>query len=132
MENVFDKIPVEPGSYYVMDKGYFDFRRLYTLIHQCCALFVTKENENLKCEIISSGTPDQSAGMISDPIVKLTGYKCSKSYSERFCLVIYEDYTLGVVYKFIINEFNLTALIIADLLSERWKIELFFYVFNFI
>jgi hypothetical protein len=124
--NVLDKIPVEPGSYYVMDKGYVDFHRLYSLIHQCRAFYVTRAKENLRCEIISSVDPDQSTGIISDQIVRLTGYKPSISYPEEFRLVVYEDYASGVVYKFITNDFNLPALTIAELYRERWKIELFF------
>ena len=124
--NVLDKIPVEPGSYYVMDKGYVDFHRLYSLIHQCRAFYVTRAKENLRCEIISSVDPDQSTGIVSDQIVRLTGYKSSKSYPEAFRLVVYEDYASGVVYKFITNDFNLPALTIAELYRERWKIELFF------
>jgi transposase len=124
--NVLDRMPVEPGSYYVMDKGYVDFHRLYTLIHQCRAFYVTRAKENLRCEIISSGKADQSAGIISDQMVRLTGYKSSRSYPEMFRLVIYEDYASEVVYKFITNDFNLPALTIAELYRERWKIELFF------
>lgn len=124
--NVLDKIPVEPGSYYVMDKGYVDFHRLYSLIHQCRAFYVTRAKENLRCEIISSVDPDQSTGIVSDQMVRLTGYKSSKSYPEAFRLVVYEDYASGVVYKFITNDFNLPALTIAELYRERWKIELFF------
>lgn len=124
--NVLDKMPVEPGSYYVMDKGYVDFHRLYTLIHQCRAFYVTRAKENIRCEVISSCEADQSAGVISDHLVRLTGYKSSRSYPEMFRLVIYEDYTSGVVYKFITNDFDLPALTIAELYHERWKIELFF------
>ena len=124
--NVLDKIPVEPGSYYVMDKGYVDFRRLYSLIHQCRAFYVTRAKENLRCEIISSVDTNQSTGIVSDQMVRLTCYKSSKSYPEAFRLVVYEDYASGVVYKFITNDFNLPALTIAELYRERWKIELFF------
>lgn len=109
-----------------MDKGYVDFHRLYSLIHQCRAFYVTRAKENLRCEIISSVDPDQSTGIVSDQIVRLTGYKSSKSYPEAFRLVVYEDYASGVVYKFITNDFKLPALAIAELYRERWKIELFF------
>jgi len=124
--NVWDKIPVEPGSYYVMDKGYVDFHRLYSLIHQCRAFYVTRAKENLRCEIISSVDIDRSTGIISDQIVRLTGYNSSKSYPEEFRLVVYEDYASGVICKFITNDFNLKALTIAELYRERWEIELCF------
>jgi len=124
--NSLDKMPVEPGSYYVMDKGYIDFHRLYTLIHQCRAFYVSRAKDNIKYEAISSSEVDNTAGIISDQLVRLTGYKSSKSYPEEFRLVVYEDYATSVVYTFMTNDFNLPALTIAELYRERWKIELFF------
>ena len=119
-------LPIEPGSYYILDKGYIDFHRLYTLIHQSRAFFVTRAKDNIKYEVISSADVDQEAGLISDQLVKLTGYKSSKSYPEAFRLVIYEDYATGIVYTFMTNDFDLQALSIAELYRERWKVELFF------
>jgi len=124
--NSLDILPVEPGSYYIMDKGYIDFYRLYTLFHQAHAFFVMRAKDNLRCEVISSKEVDKETGLISDQIVTLTGYKSSKSYPEKFRLVIYEDYTTGTVYTFMTNDFELPALSIAELYRERWKIEIFF------
>ena len=124
--NSLDRMPVEPGSYYVMDKGYVDFHRLYTLIHKCQAFYVSRAKDNIKYEAISSSEVDKTAGIISDQLVRLTGYKSSKSYPEEFRLVVYEDYATSVVYTFMTNDFNLPALTIAELYRERWKIELFF------
>jgi hypothetical protein len=124
--NSLDKMPVEPGSYYVMDKGYVDFHRLYTLIHQCRAFYVTRAKDNIKYQAISSSEVDKTAGIISDQLVSLTGQKSSKFYPEEFRLVVYEDYATSVVYTFMTNDFNLPALTIAELYRERWKIELFF------
>jgi Transposase DDE domain/Domain of unknown function (DUF4372) len=124
--NSLDVLPIEPGSYYILDKGYIDFHRLYTLIHQSRAFFVTRAKDNIKYEVISSADVDQEAGLISDQLVKLTGYKSSKSYPEAFRLVIYEDYATGIVYTFMTNDFDLPALSIAELYRERWKVELFF------
>jgi hypothetical protein len=124
--NSLDKMPVEPGSYYIMDKGYVDFYRLYTLIHQCKAFFVSRAKDNIKYEAISFSEVDKTAGIISDQIVRLTGYKSSRIYPEEFRLVVYEDYETSVVYSFMTNDFNLPALTIAELYRERWKIELFF------
>jgi hypothetical protein len=124
--NSLDKMPVEPGSYYIMDKGYVDFHRLYTLIHQCKAFFVSRAKDNIKYEAISFSEVDKTAGIISDQIVRLTGYKSSRIYPEEFRLVVYEDYETSVVYSFMTNDFNLSALTIAELYRERWKIELFF------
>lgn len=124
--NLLDVMPIEPGSYYVMDKGYIDFHRLYTLFHQAHAFFVMRAKDNLKCEVISSAEVDKDAGLISDQMVKLTGYKSAKSYPEKFRIVIYEDYATNTVYTFMTNDFELPALSIAELYRERWKIELFF------
>ena len=121
-----DILPVEPGSYYILDKAYFDFHRLYTLIHQSRAFFVTRAKDNIQYEVISSEDVDQEAGLISDQLVKLTGYKSSKSYPEAFRLVIYEDYVTDIVYTFMTNDFDLPALSIAELYRERWKVETFF------
>jgi hypothetical protein len=124
--NSLDKMPVEPGSYYVMDKGYVDFHRLYTLIHKCRAFYVTRAKDNIKYQAISSSEVDKTAGIICDQLVRLTGYKSSKYYPEEFRLVVYEDYATSVVYTFMTNDLNLPALTIAELYRERWKIELFF------
>ena len=124
--NSLDVLPIEPGSYYILDKGYIDFHRLYTLIHQSRAFFVTRAKDNMQYEVISSADVDQEAGLISDQLVKLTGYKSSKSYPEAFRLVIYEDYATDTVYTFMTNDFDLPALSIAELYRERWKVELFF------
>jgi hypothetical protein len=124
--NSLDKMPVDPGSYYIMDKGYVDFHRLYTLIHQRRAFYVSRAKDNIRYEAISSSEVDKTAGIISDQLVILTGYKSSKYYPEEFRLVVYEDYATSVVYTFMTNDFNLPALTIAELYRERWKIELFF------
>lgn len=124
--NMLDVMPIEPGSYYIMDKGYIDFYRLYTLFHQARAFFVTRAKDNLRCEVISSAEVDREAGLISDQVVRLTGYKSSKLYPEEFRLVVYEDYATDTVYTFMTNDFHLPALSIAELYRERWKVETFF------
>jgi len=124
--NSLDKLPIEPGSYYMMDKGYIDFHRLYTLFHQARAFFVTRAKDNLRCEVISEAEVDKEAGLISDKIVRLTTYKSAKSYPEEIRLVVYEDYANNTVYTFMTNDFDLPALSIAELYRERWKVESFF------
>ncbi len=124
--NSLDMMPVEPGSYYVMDKGYIDFHRLYSLIHQCRAFYVSRAKDNIKYQTVSSSPVDNAAGVISDQLVRLTGYKSSRSYPEVLRLVVYEDFATNVVYTFMTNDFDLPALTIAELYRERWKIELFF------
>ena len=66
--NLLDVMPIEPGSHYIMDKGYIDFYRLYTLFHQARAFFVTRARSNLKCEVVSSAEVDKEAGLISDKV----------------------------------------------------------------
>lgn len=124
--NSLDMMPVEPGSYYIMDKGYIDFHRLYTLIHQSRAFYVTRAKDNIKYEAIFSSEVDKTAGIISDQLVRLTGYYSLKHYPEEFRLVVYEDYATNVVYTFMTNDLDLPALTIAELYRERWKIETFF------
>lgn len=124
--NALDSILVEPGSYYIMDKGYVDFKRLYNLIHLKRAFFVTRSKHNMKYHVASSVTVDKSTGLISDEIIRLSGYKSAKFYPEALRLVTYEDYTTSVVYTFMTNDFDLPALSIAELYRERWKIEIFF------
>jgi hypothetical protein len=110
----------------MMDKGYIDFHRLYTLFHQARAFFVTRAKDNLRCEVVSEAEVDKEAGLISDKIVRLTTYKSSKSYPEEIRLVVYEDYANNTVYSFMTNDFDLPALSIAELYRERWKVESFF------
>ena len=124
--NSLDNLPIEPGSYYMMDKGYIDFHRLYTLFHQARAFFVTRAKDNLRCEIISEAEVDKETGLISDKIVRLTTYKSAKSYPEELRLVDYEDYATNTVYSFMTNDFDLPALSIEELYRERWKVESFF------
>ncbi len=124
--HALDKLPIEPGSYYMMDKGYIDFHRLYTLFHQARAFFVTRAKDNLRCEVVSEAEVDKEAGLISDMIVRLTTYKSAKSYPEENRLVVYEDYANNTVYTFMTNDFDLPALSIAELYRERWKVESFF------
>lgn len=124
--NSLDITPVEPGSYYIMDKGYIDFHRLYTLIHQCRAFYVTRAKDNIQYDVITSSPVDKTTGIISDQLVRLTGYKSSRSYPEAFRLIVYEDFATNVVYTFMTNDLELPALTIAELYRERWKIELFF------
>ncbi len=126
--NGLDIIPVEPGAYYLMDKGYVDFYRLYNYFQKRNAFYVTRAKDNMKYEVVEEREVDQNTGLISDQSVKLTGPIVSKDYPDRMRLVIYEDYTIGsnTVYRFLTNDFELPAIMIADLYRERWQIELFF------
>ena len=78
------------------------------------------------CEILGGRKVDPDAGLISDQTIRLAAVKTSSKYPDTLRLVIYEDFSTGVVYRFLSNNFQLEALTIADLYRERWQIELFF------
>ena len=123
---IMDKIPVEANSYYLMDKGYVKFDSLFRHFHLNYAFFVTRAKENMLYEILDSREVDQSAGLLSDETIKLTGPLTSRKYPDSLRLVVYEDFSTNTVYRFLTNNFKLEALTIAELYRERWQIELFF------
>ena len=123
---VMDELPVEAFAYYLMDKGYIDFKRLYNLFHKKHALFVTRAKSNMKYEVVTERPVDMSTGVISDREIMLTGVRTSTYYPERIRMVVYEDYATDNVYTFITNDFCLSALTIAELYRERWYVETFF------
>jgi len=124
--NVIDALPIEPGSIYVMDKGYVDYYRLYTYITEQHAFFVTRAKTNMAYRRVYSRKVDKTTGLIYDQSIKLTGYYKKKEYPEYLRLIKYRDADTGIVYIFLTNNFKLEALIIAQLYKERWKVELFF------
>jgi hypothetical protein len=123
---ILDELYIEPGAIYVIDKGYLDFYRLYHLIHGNRAFFVTRAKDNMQYTVESSSPIDIESGVISDEMIRLTGYMSGKHYAEPFRMVIYEDYDTNVVYRFITNNAMLDPLTISELYRERWQIELFF------
>ena len=123
--NMLDALPYEAGSFYIMDKGYIDFARLYRL--NCSkAYFVTRAKENMKFRRIYSNKVDKTTGLIYDQIGKLETYKSLKSYPEKLRRVKYYDAETDKVFIFITNNVELTALEIAFLYKKRWQVELFF------
>ena len=123
--NILDILIPEPGSYYIMDRGYLDFERLYRL-HQDKAFFVIRTKKNLAFRRLYSNPVDKTTGLRCDQIVKLTGYKSSHFYSDKLRRVKYYDEKNDRYLVFLSNNFNLSALTIAELYRNRWKIELFF------
>lgn len=119
-----DKIPIEAGAYYLMDKGYVDFEHLYKLFQQQNAFFVTRAKDNMAYEVKEEYEIDSCTGLIS--AIMLTGYKPSRFYPDRIRMVVYEDFENGTVYRFLSNDFLLPAITIAELYRQRWVIELFF------
>ncbi|MDD2286425.1 MAG: IS4 family transposase [Paludibacter sp.] len=123
---VMDKIPAKPNAYYLMDKGYVKFDALYKHFHLKNAYFVTRAKDNMVYEVLERRKVHPDAGSISDQTIRLTAVKTSSKYPDTLRLVVYEDFSTGVVYRFLSNNFQLEALTIADLYRERWQIELFF------
>jgi len=124
--NVLDHIVIEPGAIYVMDKGYVDYFRFYSLIHQQRGFFVTRAKENMAARRVYSRKVDKTTGLKYDQSVKLTGFYIKKDYPDYLRRIKYQDEETGKIYVFLTNNFQLSALIIAQLYKERWKIELFF------
>ena len=120
-----DHVIYEAGAFYIMDKGYTDFRRLYHL-HQQQAFFVIRAKNNLVFARQASRPVDKNRGLRSDQTIRLTGLKSSVYYPERLRRIHYIDTELNKHFFFLTNNFNLSALTIARLYKFRWQIELFF------
>lgn len=123
--NVMDLIVTEPGSIYVMDRGYVDFGRLYT-IHLRKGYFVTRGKKNLAFRRVYSRKVDKTTGLCCDQTITLTGYYVGKSYPDHLRRIKFIDRDTGKYFVFLTNNFELPALVITQLYKERWKIELFF------
>jgi hypothetical protein len=122
--NVLDHIIPLPGAYYVMDRAYLDFERLYSL-HTLKAYFVTRAKKNFQFQRRYSHPVDRSTGIICDQTVLLTGFYPKQRYPEVLRRIKYRD-PEGRVLVFLTNDFSLPALTIAELYKARWRIELFF------
>jgi len=123
--NILDDLIPEPGSYYIMDRGYLDFSRLYTLT-QCCAFFVIRSKINLKFRRLYSRRVDKSTGLKCDQTIVLTGTKSAKDYPDKLRRVRYCDSETDQDLTFLSNNFIVPALTIAQLYKCRWQVELFF------
>ena len=123
--NVLDELIPEPGSIYVMDRGYLDFDRLYRL-HQNLAFFVTRRKVNTRFRRIYSAEIDKTTGLKCDQAIMLTGFYTQKSYPEKLRRVKYYDEENEKRLDFLTNNFSLPAITIANLYKCRWQVELFF------
>jgi len=123
--NILDELPVCAGAYYVMDRGYNDFARLYRL-DQEKAFFVIRAKKNTKVKRIYSRPIDKSLGLRYDQTVVFTVYKTRKSYSQKIRRIKYYDEEHKRRLVFLTNNFDLPALVVADLYKKRWQVELFF------
>lgn len=123
--NVLDMITFLPDSFYVMDRGYLDFRRLYR-IHQAGSFFITRSKKGFNFKRIYSATVDKETGVKCDQTIKLLGFYVSQDYPEKLRRIKYYDKETDKNLIFLTNNFEVTALEIAMLYKHRWFIELFF------
>jgi len=123
--NLLDKLPLEIGAFYLLDRGYLDFARLYRLT-QTPAFFITRIKENTRYYRLCSYAIDKATGVRSDQSIRLTGPKTSRLYPAPLRRVHYFDAEKKLRLIFLTNNFNLPALIIAQLYRKRWRVELFF------
>jgi IS4 transposase len=123
--NILDILIPEPGSFYIMDRGYLDFERLYVLT-QLLAFFVTRAKKNNKFRRIYSHPVDRTDGLRCDQTIMLVTPKSLAGYPEKLRRVKYFDADRKKQFVFLTNNFVLPALTIAKLYKCRWQIELFF------
>jgi len=123
--NVLDLLIPEPGAFYVMDRGYLDFERLYALT-QAGAFFVTRAKANSKFKRLLSQPVDRSTGLICDQRVELTVFYSHQGYPERLRRIVYRDPERDQRLVFLTNHLSLPALTVCALYKSRWQVELFF------
>jgi hypothetical protein len=122
---VLDMLVFEPGAFYVMDRGYMDFKRLYRL-HQAGAFFVTRAKDNLRARRVYSAPTDRSTGVIADQRVALEGFYAIQDYPEHIRRIRFTDPSSEKTLIFLTNNTSLPATTIAALYKNRWQVELFF------
>jgi hypothetical protein len=123
--NILDEILPEAGAFYVMDRGYIDFERLYVFT-LCSAFFVTRTKENVLLQRRYSHPVDRTTGVRSDHTVILTAFDSAKAYPDALRRVSYLDVETRKRFKFLTNNFTLPALTITQIFKARWQVELFF------
>src|SRR5208337_424202 len=123
--NILDEILPQAGSFYVLDRAYVDFERLY-IFTLCAAFFVVRSKENILLERRYSHAVDKTTGVRSDHTVILTAIESAKVYPDPLRRVSYFDHEKDKRLKFLTNNFVLPALTIAQIYKSRWAIELFF------
>ncbi|MGH8305126.1 MAG: IS4 family transposase [Steroidobacteraceae bacterium] len=123
--NVLDLLAVEAGAFYVMDRGYLDFARLFTL-HQAGAFFVTRAKATMDARRVYSAATDRASGVICDQRVMLNGFYSAQNYPEHLRRIRFKDPESGKTLVFLTNNTALPALTICALYKRRWQVELFF------
>jgi Domain of unknown function (DUF4372)/Transposase DDE domain len=123
--NILDFLPIEPGAFYIMDRGYLDYARLHG-VSKAAGFFVTRLKSNSKCRRIYSHHVDHSTGLRYDQTIMLTGFYALKDYPDKLRRIKYYDAENKKTLIFLTNNFSLSALTIAQLYRCRWQVELFF------
>jgi IS4 transposase len=123
--NVLDILLPEPGAFYIMDRGYVDFERLFTL-HMAGGFFVIRAKSNTKYQRRYSHPADKSGGVRCDQTIVLTGVKSQHDYPQPLRRIKYHDAQTGKTFNFLTNNFAIPAQTVADLYRYRWQVELFF------
>jgi hypothetical protein len=123
--NVLDMLAFEPGAFYVMDRGYLDFSRLFAL-HQAGAFFVTRAKHGMDAHRVYSLPTDRSTGIVCDQRIALNGFYISQDYPEQLRRIRFKDPESGKTLVFLTNNTTLPAMTIAALYKSRWQVELFF------
>ncbi|MEX2216290.1 MAG: IS4 family transposase [Phycisphaeraceae bacterium] len=122
---MLDQIVPQPGAFYVMDRGYVDFARLYRM-HQAGAFFVTRAKRNMDYGVRERRTVERSGAVTSDWLVRLRGPKSRTLYPDTLRVIRFIDPLTGKRFRFLTNHLTLDAVTIALLYRKRWRIELFF------
>jgi len=122
---VLDILPIEPGAFYVMDRGYIDFARLHRF-QACGAFFVTRAKVGMNARRLHSMPSDREQGVICDQHILLNGHCAMKHYPEHLRRVRFRDPETGKTLVFLTNNMTLPALTICALYKKRWMVELFF------
>jgi len=123
--NVLDILLPDPGAFYVMDRGYIDFKRLFTL-HTAGSFFVIRAKSNIKYQRRYSHQTDKFNGVICDQTIILTGFNSENDYPQVLRLIKYRDLQTRKKFSFLTNNFTIPAQTVADLYRYRWQVELFF------
>jgi len=122
---ILDQLTFEPSAFYIFDRGYLDFTRLYA-IQQSSAFFVTRTKSNFRFKRLYSRPVDKSTGVQTDQIIVLEGFYSRKAYPDKLRRIRYFDANQNKRLVFLTNNFTLPALTIAKLFQCRWQIEIFF------
>jgi hypothetical protein len=123
--NVLDMLAFEAGAFYIMDRGYLDFARLYAL-HQAGSFFVTRAKRGMDAHRLYSMPTDRSTGIVCDQRIMLNGFYIAQDYPEQLRRIRFKDPESGKTLVFLTNNTALPALTIAALYKSRWQVELFF------